>query len=327
MNPDRRNRNCPDRRTAGPRDRRLPRPAQDSAPPMMAATESVPENFDLAIVEKALHRLEKSNGLPVSPISLRKENPELRKEIFLPSKDGRNSDDELIAWERDEKSTALAMEELIDRRRHHRKLVEANEQLVLASLRLQIAAEKIEKTKEEMALLAHHDALTKLPNRIHLLDRIEQAISFSRRRPAKLAVLFLDLDRFKTVNDSRGHAIGDQLLQAVAQRLKSAVRDTDTVSRHGGDEFVLLLPDVSPGEGLTQKIVEIHKAVTAPYGIAETILEIGATIGISIFPDDGDDCASLIGNADTAMYYAKEHGRNTHQFYRPELRRAIEKNE
>ncbi|MGZ3252682.1 MAG: putative bifunctional diguanylate cyclase/phosphodiesterase [Burkholderiaceae bacterium] len=200
------------------------------------------------------------------------------------------------------------------------KLRQANEQLVISSLQSQVLAEEIEKAKTAMTHLANHDFLTSLPNRMQLHDRITQSIASARRHLEKLAVLFLDLDRFKVINDTLGHAIGDQLLQAVAQRLKIAIRSTDTVSRHGGDEFILVLSEVNDQETLTAKVKKIHEIVTASYPIAGHDLAIGATIGISIFPQDGEDADTLIRNADAAMYYAKENGRNTYQFFRPEIR-------
>jgi diguanylate cyclase (GGDEF)-like protein len=195
----------------------------------------------------------------------------------------------------------------------------ANEKLVITSIKLQIANEEIEKSKLEMTRLAHYDFLTDLPNRAQLYDRIGQAIAMAKRNPTKLAILLLDLDRFKQVNDTLGHSIGDGLLQSVAQRLKSAVRNSDTVSRLGGDEFVLLLSEVGEEEGLAQKLEKIHAIITAPYSVAGHDLHIGATIGISVFPQDGEDSATLIRNADTAMYYAKENGRNNYQFYMHEM--------
>ncbi|MES2354781.1 MAG: EAL domain-containing protein [Pseudomonadota bacterium] len=199
------------------------------------------------------------------------------------------------------------------------KLRQANEQLVITSIQSHALAEALAISKAEMAHLAHHDCLTDLPNRAQLHDRIDQAIELATRHHAKLAVLFLDLDRFKTVNDSLGHAIGDQLLQSVAQRLKNAIRGSDTVCRQGGDEFVLLLSDVSQEESLALTIEKIHQVVTAPYCLAGNNLRIGATIGISIFPDNGSDTAMLMRNADAAMYYAKENGRNKYQFFKPEI--------
>jgi diguanylate cyclase len=200
------------------------------------------------------------------------------------------------------------------------KLKQANEHLVIASVQSQSLAEELEKSKAVMTHWAHHDFLTSLPNRMQLYDRIAQAIALARRHDTKLALLFMDLDRFKIVNDTLGHAIGDKLLQAVAQRLKSAMRSTDTVSRQGGDEFVLLLSEVSHEDTLVMNVEKIHQIVTAPYDIAGHELHIGATIGVSIFPQDGEDTETLIRHADDAMYYAKEVGRNKYQFFNHEMR-------
>ena len=187
-------------------------------------------------------------------------------------------------------------------------------------------AEEREKSELTMTHLATHDFVTNLPNRMQLSDRITQAIAFVKRHNEKLAVLFLDLDRFKIVNDTLGHAIGDQLLQAVAERLKSEIRSSDIISRHGGDEFIIVLSEVNQENALAHNVEKIHEVVTAPYLIAGHDLLIGATIGISIFPQDGDDAEALIRNADDAMYYAKENGRNKYQFFGQEIRvHAIER--
>ena len=215
-----------------------------------------------------------------------------------------NSGDEVVAPGSEERNATLQM---------------ANEQLVITAIRLQIETAENERTKSEMIKLARYDFLTSLPNRVQLYDRIDQAVAMAKRHPAKLAVLFLDLDRFKVINDTHGHAIGDKLLQSVADRLKSSVRNTDTVSRLGGDEFVLLLSEVNEDEALELKVENILAAVGAPYSIAGHELHIGATIGISIFPQDGDDSATLIRNADTAMYFGKKSGRNTYRFYAQEM--------
>jgi diguanylate cyclase len=199
------------------------------------------------------------------------------------------------------------------------KLREANEQLVIASVQLQIAAEAIERSNAEMAHFANHDFLTNLPNRMQLADRISQAIALAKRHNDKLAVLFLDLDRFKTVNDTYGHAVGDELLRAVAHRLKSMIRSSDTVSRQGGDEFVMLLGEVNDENLLSLKIEKLHEVITAPYDIAGNSLDIGSTIGISVFPKDGEDTETLLRNADTAMYHAKKRGRNKYLFFTPDM--------
>jgi diguanylate cyclase (GGDEF)-like protein len=208
------------------------------------------------------------------------------------------------------------------------QLMRANEKLVIASVESQEMAEDLERSRAEMAHLANHDFLTDLPNRMQLHDRIGQAITLARRHRTKLAVLFLDLDKFKAVNDSLGHAVGDQLLQAVAERLMSMIRRSDTVSRHGGDEFVLLLSEVNEEENLRPKIEKIRHLVSSPYNIAGNDLMIGVTIGVSIFPEHGDDTETLVRRADLAMYYAKQQGRNQYQFFSPEMTAgdAVEEN-
>ena len=195
------------------------------------------------------------------------------------------------------------------------KLQQSNEELVIASVKLQAMAEQLEKSLH----LASHDFLTDLPNRMQLFDRVTQAIAWARRHQSKFAVLFLDLDRFKIINDTLGHAIGDRLLQSVAERLMSIIHSSDTASRQGGDEFVLVLTEVGDRGVLESKIEDIRHIVSAPYSIAGHELRIGVTIGASIFPDDGDNTELLIRNADAAMYCAKENGRDQCQFFRPEM--------
>jgi diguanylate cyclase (GGDEF)-like protein/PAS domain S-box-containing protein len=174
--------------------------------------------------------------------------------------------------------------------------------------------------------LAQHDFLTDLPNRMLLNDRLTQAVSLARRRDLRLAVLFLDLDRFKHVNDSLGHVIGDTLLQSVARRLVTCVRSSDTVSRQGGDEFVVLLSEIKHPDDAAASAQKIIAALVAPHDVAHHQLHVTVTIGISIFPDDGPDAETLIKCADTAMYHAKENGRNDYQFFEPEMNaRAVER--
>jgi diguanylate cyclase (GGDEF)-like protein/PAS domain S-box-containing protein len=163
--------------------------------------------------------------------------------------------------------------------------------------------------------LAHHDALTDLPNRMLLDDRLAQAMASARRHRHRLAVLFIDLDRFKHVNDSRGHVAGDRVLQSVARRLVACVRDSDTVSRRGGDEFVVLLPEVAHADDAAVSARKIGAALAAPHAVGGHQLELTATIGISIYPDDGPDGETLVRRADTAMYCAKNRGRNRYQFF------------
>ena len=173
----------------------------------------------------------------------------------------------------------------------------------------------------QMTYAAQHDQLTGLPNRLLLSDRISQSISLARRQNRPIAVMFLDLDRFKYVNDSLGHAIGDQLLQSVSQRLLAAVRGSDTVSRQGGDEFVILLPEIAHKEDVAMSARKILRSLSIPHSITGRELYIDGSIGISVFPEDGKDAESLIKNADTAMYSAKAGGRNNFQFFTAEMNR------
>ncbi|HZX15861.1 MAG TPA: EAL domain-containing protein [Pseudomonas sp.] len=171
---------------------------------------------------------------------------------------------------------------------------------------------------EKMAHLAQHDALTNLPNRALLNDRINQAIALAERSGSSLALLFLDLDNFKHINDSLGHGVGDQLLQAVALRLSDCVRSADTVSRLGGDEFVVLLSENQTDEDATLTAEKILNTLAMPHNIGQQ-LHVTSSIGISTYPNDAKDAESLIKNADTAMYQAKEEGRNNYQFFRHEM--------
>ena len=166
--------------------------------------------------------------------------------------------------------------------------------------------------------LAHFDALTGLPNRSLLADRVAQSLSRVERNTEPLALVFLDLDRFKNVNDSLGHRIGDELLIQVAERLRRALRDEDTVSRLGGDEFILVLPNTNP-DGAAHVAEKIIKEVAAPYHIEHHELNVTASLGIAMYPTDGDSYEALSMCADTAMYRAKQGGRNTFRFFTREM--------
>jgi len=174
-------------------------------------------------------------------------------------------------------------------------------------------------TTLSMAYLAQHDSLTDLPNRLLLNDRLNEAISLAHRYHRQLAVLFLDLDRFKHINDSLGHMIGDRLLQSIAQRLLGCVRISDTVSRQGGDEFVILLSEVAHARDATVCADKILAAMRHPHRIDQHELHITASIGIVTYPDDGVDVDTLMKNADFAMYHAKENGRDNRQFFKRDL--------
>ncbi len=178
----------------------------------------------------------------------------------------------------------------------------------------------------EMAYSAQHDFLTGLPNRMLLKDRVNQAITLAPRHLKKVAVLFLDLDGFKHINDSLGHPTGDKLLQSIAKRLVGCVRISDTVSRQGGDEFVVLLSEVDQPEDTAITARRMLQAVAEAHSIEQHDLHVTTSIGVSVYPDDGLDAETLIKNADTAMYQAKENGRQSYQFFKSAMNvRAVER--
>lgn len=172
---------------------------------------------------------------------------------------------------------------------------------------------------ERIHFMAHYDALTKLPNRSLLHDRLLQALMNAPRRKTKVAVLFLDLDRFKNINDTLGHSVGDLLLQSVASRLQECIRTTDTLGRLGGDEFLIVLPDLNDGEHAATVAKKIIDSISKHFLIRDVELHTSTSIGISLFPDDGVANEDLIANADVAMYRAKENGRNNFQFFAPTM--------
>ena len=172
---------------------------------------------------------------------------------------------------------------------------------------------------QKMSHLAQYDYLTDLPNRLLLNDRLSQAISVARRHHQQLAVLFADVDRFKHVNDSLGHLIGDKLLLSIAERLVACVRSSDTVSRQGGDEFVILLSSVAHAEDAALGAQKILTVLGMPHRVEDHDLQISMSVGIGIYPDDGTDAETLVKNADIAMLNAKDNGRNNYQFFKPTM--------
>jgi len=181
-----------------------------------------------------------------------------------------------------------------------------------------------------MSYLAQHDSLTGLANRTLFNDRLDRAIAMANRNNQKLALMIMDVDCFKNINDSRGHAVGDLVLQSVAQRLQDCVRSSDTIGRLGGDEFVILLSEVAQAQEASICADKILLALKAPHAINGQQLQLTASIGIVTYPDDGVDAQTLMKGADVAMYHAKDNGRNNYQFFRPEMnvcaveRRAVE---
>ena len=173
--------------------------------------------------------------------------------------------------------------------------------------------------EERIQYLANYDILTDLPNRYLLADRMEYGIDFAQRHNLKLAVLFIDLDHFKNVNDSIGHDVGDELLKTVARRLKESLRRSDTIARHGGDEFVVLLGEMESENQVTDIVEKIMESLSTPLNVGQYHLAVSASIGISVYPADGVTAVQLLRNADLAMYRAKQSGRNRFQYYEEEM--------
>src|SRR6202034_2148426 len=177
--------------------------------------------------------------------------------------------------------------------------------------------------EERIQSLAYYDDLTRLPNRTLLKDRLARALAGARRHQRKIALLFLDLDGFKIINDSLGHSVGDLLLQEVAERLKTWGREQDTVARLGGDEFLIMLTNVTDVPDAAVAAERLMDAMTAEFVVQGHFLKVSCSIGISIFPEHGTDCDTLIKNADAAMYNAKECGRNNFRFFTEDMNTQV----
>jgi diguanylate cyclase (GGDEF)-like protein len=199
------------------------------------------------------------------------------------------------------------------------QLVEANEQLVLAALQAETVAEAATGQLDEIARSSQRDSLTDTPNRALMLDRLENAIAMARRHVTRLAVLFLDLDQFKQINDTLGHGVGDEVLQLVARRLQSVVRGSDTVSRHGGDEFLVLVGEITKAADAAVIAAKILAVLTAPSRVGDRMLRLSASLGIATYPEDGEDAATLISRADAAMYRSKRRRNGGFEFHREDI--------
>lgn len=198
--------------------------------------------------------------------------------------------------------------------------------LIASDISLALEIDKRKVIEKNLEHQAYHDSLTGLPNRALLLDRTEQAIAHAKRNGSLLAVLFLDLDNFKQVNDSLGHSVGDEVLVTVSRMLKKAIREMDTIARLGGDEFTILLSDFDKAEEISEIMAKLFEVLRSPLQIKGSEFFVTTSIGVSVYPDNGDTPEILLRNADTAMYRAKEKGRNGFEFYTEDMTEiALEK--
>ena len=206
-----------------------------------------------------------------------------------------------------------------------RAVAQRTEELQSANRRLQVEIADRRQAETRAQHLADHDALTGLPNRRLLEDRLTQALALSQRNRKQTAVMFIDLDRFKIINDTLGHSAGDQVLKEVAERLITQLREIDTICRMGGDEFVVVLPEIKRASDAANVAAKILETVSQPFAVQDRTMHITPSIGISVFPDDGRDAATLIRNADAAMYHAKEIGRADYQFFTEQMNQSASK--
>lgn len=195
------------------------------------------------------------------------------------------------------------------------ELMAENERLVLAVLASERIAEKAVQDLKQLAWSSQRDHLTKIPNRVLMLERLESAITMAQRRGTRLAVSFLDIDKFKQINDTMGHAVGDDVLRLVARSLESVVRESDTISRHGGDEFLVLLAELSQSAGAGLIAEKMIKEISEQSRLCDPALNLSVSIGIAVFPDDGTDASTLIRRADEAMYECKRTGGGGYSFF------------
>lgn len=225
--------------------------------------------------------------------------------------------------------------DITDRRRADQAIQQANEaleqrvlrrttQLEAANLQLKSEVDSRARMEQEIRRMAHYDSLTGLPNRNLLNDRIAQAIEMAKRTMHRVGILFIDLDHFKTINDTLGHHVGDMLLSHIASRLSFMLRATDTLGRMGGDEFLFLAPDLESMDKLAVIAAKFIEVVAQPIAINSHVLHVTLSIGLCRYPDHGNDRETLLRNADTAMYFAKASGRNNYKFHSASLNADID---
>jgi diguanylate cyclase (GGDEF)-like protein len=276
---------------------------------------TAPSRAEAAQARKHAADLRQSSAdLRKKPTGLRQSAADQREDIADQREDIADQRED-IADQREEAATSKAKLNMSTQA----LLKEANERLIIASINAQTMTETAELAKEQMSHMVGHDYLTGLPNRLLLKDRTAQSIAFAQRHSKKVALVFMDLDHFKHINDSLGHAVGDALLKSIAKRLQACIRRSDTACRQGGDEFVVLLNDVENVPDAVVMAEKIIETMSQPHLVSGHQLHVTFSIGISFYPDDGKDLETVARNADAAMYQAKEKGRNTYQIFTKEM--------
>ncbi|MDD5249310.1 MAG: EAL domain-containing protein [Rhodocyclaceae bacterium] len=257
--------------------------------------------------EGVVHRREEAVNGREQASDLREESAELREDVATLREQAMRTQE------------AVARETALRSARAEAQLRDANEHLIVAAVNAQTMTEAAALTSTQMAHMAEHDFLTGLPNRSLLIDRLAQAIVLAQHHDKKVALICLDLDHFKHINDSLGRAGGDRLLQSAARRLQSCIRHCDTVSRQGGDEFVVLLAEVETAQDAALAAEKLMKAMAEPHLIDGHRLHVTLSVGISVYPEDGKDAETMLQNAEIAMYHAKRKGRNSYQVFTPDM--------
>jgi diguanylate cyclase (GGDEF)-like protein len=289
-------------------DKKKTTPRKKTTEPPLASKANLPASAP--VTAKNLTKRETEVIADEEAVLGREEENELREEVVDLREEVVDKREKVLRTEKKTSKARIALSE---------QLRDANEQLILATVHAQVMTEAAEQTVAIMTHMAEHDFLTGLPNRALLTDRLAQAIALAQRHGKKVALMFLDVDNFKHINDSLGHAIGDLLLQSIAQRLLTCVRLSDTVSRQGGDEFVVMLPEAEDVEDAAYIAKKLIAAVAKSHLVADHQLHVTLSIGISLYPDDGKDVETVLRNADIAMYQAKKSGRNNYKLFTPEM--------
>jgi len=271
------------------------------------------------------HVVEAANGVEAVAFALRQCPDLILMDAIMPELDGFRATQEIKKVPECQSTTVLMATSLDDDRSIARAFEVGASDYVTKPFNWSVLKHRVARMLEsadaerKIRHIAYHDSLTGLPNRMLFVDRIDQSISRARRGDNQFALLFIDIDHFKVINDSMGHAAGDQLLNIVSQRLQDMLRKSDTIARLGGDEFTIIIEDLQETTGVIKVVNNILRALEVPIDINHQQVHIGGSVGIAMYPQDGESFGVLLKNADTAMYKAKDKGRHTFQFYASEM--------